>query len=94
MTVRVPDEFDPVREGLGFPLYVIQPELLEGRGADDDGNRLGIRQHLKNTAKETREIVVDRDDGLFVGQTHAVDQSLLDRRQHHRCFREKLRRYF
>ena len=89
--IGIPDECDPVFEGLDFPLCLLEPKFLQGRGAYDHGNRLRVRQDPKNAIEKGREIVVNRDDRVAIGQICPVHQSLLDRRQHHGRFREKLR---
>jgi hypothetical protein len=92
--IGIPDECDPVFEGLDFPLYLLEPKFLQGRGAYDHGNRLRIRQDLKNAVEKGREIVVNRDDGVAIGQIRPVHQPLLDRRQHHGCLGKSSARYF
>ena len=82
-------------KGFASLLYFIEPELLQRRGTDDDGNRLCIRQDLKNAAKETRRNRCrPRRRCLLSVRPAWLTESLLDRRQHHRCLREELRTIF
>src|SRR3954453_10348495 len=66
--IAIPDERDPAFEEHGFLLYLLEPKFLQGRGAYDHGNRLRVRQDLKNAVEKGREIIVNRDYGVAIRQ--------------------------